>query len=498
VSSTTHYLQVRVTGASLRRAGRRVLNGIHWEIRPRQRWILLGANGSGKTQLLKLVAGIVRPAPAPQPTLRWRLRAEWHHVRREIKHRIAYVGPERQDKYERYGWNMTAQDVVGTGLYATDIPLDTLTAADHRRVQAILGRLGIGFLGERRFLDLSYGQRRMILLARALVGRPALLVLDEVFTGLDRENHGLLMRWLSRLRGQLPLVMATHELVDVPATATHALVLRSGRVAFRGPIRAAARDHFGQIAHAARTAHKPRTPDSGVRAQQAALVRLDRAHVYLDGFHALHDVGLSVRPGEFWVIHGPNGSGKTTLLRTLYGDHGVATGGLIEREGIGPGVPLEHFRERAGISAPYIHSSYPRNYTVAQVVLSGRHSSIGLQRAFTRSDRRAAGRILHRLGLAEWAQRALGELSYGQTRLVLFARALVRSPRLLLLDEPFASVDAATRAVLGRELRRHAACGVAIVITAHAVHEWIADATHELWLIDGRMRYGGPLRTAGG
>jgi molybdate transport system ATP-binding protein len=491
------YIQVRVGGASLRRAGRRVLTGIHWEIRPGQRWIVLGANGSGKTQLLKLVAGIVRAAPAPQPVLRWRLRGQWHHVPREVKQRIAYLGPERQDKYERYGWNMAAADVVGTGLYATDIPLDTLTTADHRRVQAILERLGIGALAPRRLLELSYGQRRMVLLARALIGRPALLVLDEVFTGLDRENHDLLVRWLARLRGDLPLVLATHELVDIPATATHALVLRNGRIAFRGTVRAAARTHFGHIAHPARPVRKPRRGGAGARAHKP-LVRLDRAHVYLDGFHALHDVCLAVRPGEFWVIHGPNGSGKTTLLRALYGDHGIAAGGVIEREGMVPGVPLEHFRERTGMAAPYIHASYPRGYTVAQVVLSGRHSSIGLQRAFASDDRDAAARALRRLGLSGWAQRTLGELSYGQTRRVLVARALVRKPRLLLLDEPFDSVDAATRAVLARELRRQAAHRVAIVVTAHAVQEWSPIATHELEVVAGRVKYCGVLRTAGG
>jgi molybdate transport system ATP-binding protein len=335
----------------------------------------------------------------------------------------------------------------------------------------------------------------MVLLARALIGRPALLLLDEVFTGLDRENHDLLLRWLARLRGHLPVVLATHELADVPATATHALVLHHGHIVFRGTLKAAAAAHFGQMAHAARSGSRRRPGRAGTGPYQP-LVRLDRAHVYLDGFHALYAVSMAVHPGEFWVIHGPNGSGKTTLLRTLYGDHGVAAGGIIERAGMAPGVPLEHFRERTGIAAPYIHASYPRNYTVAQVVRSGRHSSIGLQRPFASADREAARRALRRLGLSGWAQRTLAELSYGQARRVLFARALVRQPRLLLLDEPFDSVDAATRALLARELARQVARSVAIVITAHAVKEWSHCATHELELLGGQVRYAGVLRAA--
>jgi molybdate transport system ATP-binding protein len=494
VSTGIRYLQVRLGGVSLHRAGRRVLSDIHWQIRPGQRWILLGANGSGKTQLLKLIAGIVRPTPSSHPRLRWRLHNQWHDVPLEVKERIAYLGPERQDKYERYGWNMAVEDVLGTGLYATDIPLDTLTASDRRRVTMLLERLGISALARRRFLDLSYGQRRMVLLARALITGPGLLLLDEVFTGLDPQNHALLGRWLARLRGQLPLVVATHELADVPATATHALVLRDGRIVYCGRLRNVTGAHLEHIERSDR-AHTARRPRPRRSTHEAPLVRLDRAHVYLDGVHVLRNVSLSVHACEFWVVHGPNGSGKTTLLRTLYGDHGVAAGGTIERAGILPGVALENFRARTGISAPYIHSSYPRSYTVEDVVLSGRHASIGLQRRFSRADREAARRILRRLGLSGWAQRSLGELSYGQARLVLFARALVRSPRLLLLDEPFDGVDVASRAVLARELRALAARGVAIVIGAHAVEDWIAYATHELEVLDGRVRYAGVMRT---
>jgi molybdate transport system ATP-binding protein len=493
VSARTHYLQVRLSGASLERAGRRVLSDIHWHIRPGQRWLVLGPNGSGKTQLLKLVAGIVRPSAALAPRVRWRLQGEWHAVPLGVKPRIAYLGPERQDKYERYGWNLIVESLVGTGLYGTDIPLDTLTPADRQRVQHLLERLGIALLARQRFLDLSYGQRRMVLLARALIGGPALLVLDEVFTGLDAHNHARLLHWLARLRGDLPVVMATHEAADMPATATHALVLRGGRVVHRGTIRNTARAHFTDAAPhapAARGVHRaaPRQPG------QAPLVRLQRASVYLDGLRALAGIAMSVHKGEFWVIHGANGSGKTTLLRTIYGDHGVAAGGSIERAGIAAGVPLENFRARTGISAPYVHAAYPRNYTVSEVVLSGRHASIGLQRGFTGRDRAAAARTLRRLGLATWGQRTLAELSYGQTRLVLFARALVRNPRLLLLDEPFDSVDVATRAVLAGEMRRLAGQGVTIVITAHSLHEWHSCATHELELAAGLARYCGPVR----
>jgi molybdate transport system ATP-binding protein len=489
------YIETRLVGVTLRRGDRRVLTSIHWYVRPGQRWVLLGLNGSGKTQLLKVVAGIVRPTGA-RPTLRWRFKGEWHDVPYELKEHIAYLGPERQDKYQRYAWNMTAEDAVGTGLQGTDIPLEKLAPAGRRRVRALLQRLGVAFLSRRRLLELSYGERRMVLLARALLARPKLLLLDEVFTGLDRENHARLLDWLTRLRGKLPLVIATHQLEDVPLNATHALVLRQGQVVYCGRLQQSVlARHFGATAGGSGRTHAARVSRTrAVTPRPRDIVQLTHARVYLDERCALKDVSLTVRAGEFWVIHGPNGAGKTTLLRTLYGDHGVAAGGGIVRRGIGPGVPLERFRERTGIAAPYLHARYPRAATVGDVVLSGRHASIGLHRTATGADRAAALRVLRRLKLAKWAQRPLGELSYGQVRLVLLARALVRKPRLLLLDEPLDSVDAVTRGILIREIEKAAAQGTAVVVTAHSRLEWHAHASHEIELKSGGVRYCGERR----
>jgi molybdate transport system ATP-binding protein len=497
MSTATPTLITRLSGMSLKRAGRRVLSGIDWIIRPGQRWVLVGGNGSGKTQLLKAIAGIVRPSSAANARLCWRLDREWHAVPYEIRERIAYVGPERQDRYQRYGWDLSAAAVTGTGIQRTDIPLGPLTAAELRRVRALLGRLGIAALASRRFLELSYGERRMVLLARALISAPALLLLDEVFTGLDGENQLRLRAWLAGLRGRMPVVTVTHEVAHVPPSATHLLALEKGRVVYAGRLRAAQlRRYLGTGARAGQALRKAAL--SGSRARHEPLVRMRNAWVYLEERCALRQVSLSVSGGEFWVIHGANGAGKTTLLRTLYGDHAVAAGGGIERRGIAPGVPLQHFRARTGIAAPYLHARYPRNATVREVVLSGRHGSIGMHRPPTRADREAARRVLQRLDLARWAGRALSELSYGEIRRVLFARALVRSPRLLLLDEPFDSIDVATRRLLTAQIARLASEGVAIVVTAHAFDEWSHCATHEVELGAGSVRYCGPARPAQG
>jgi molybdate transport system ATP-binding protein len=495
--SGSRYIATRLDGVTLYRSGRRVLTRIRWMIRPGQRWILMGPNGSGKTQLLKVIAGIVRPAPSSPPALHWRLDDEWHPVPYEIKRYVAYVGPERQDKYQRYAWNMAAEDVIGTGIHGTDVPLDMLNGVERRRVRMMLERLGITHLARRGFLELSYGERRMTLLARALIAQPKLLVLDEVFTGLDAENYARLMRWLTRLGGSLPVVMATHQTDDIPPSATHLLVLRQSRVVYSGPIRrsllAVHVRGEEESRHAVRDWHAPRGQE--VR-RKRTLVRMSHAHVFLEEHRVLRDVSLSIGGGEWWVVHGANGAGKTTLLRTLYGDHGIAAGGSIGRIGIRLGVPLERFRERTGISAPHLHARFPRTCTVYEVVLSGCHGSVGLHRTPKKAEHDATLRVLRRLNLSKWVQRPLGELSYGQTRLVLFARAIVRAPRLLLLDEPCDSMDAAMRNVVTEQTVELSAQGIAVVVTAHCSSEWKTYATHELELTSGRVRYCGSLRSS--
>ena len=490
-SAGTRYLEVRLAHISLHRGGRNVLKGISWTIRPGERWVLAGANGAGKTQLLKLVAGVVWPAPAARATRHYLLGRQLSSTPFGIRDEIAYLGAERQDKYQRYGWDLPVERVVGTGLYRTDIPLDALSVADRRRVRRALERLAVAHLASRRLLSLSYGERRVILLARALASRPRLLLLDEVLNGLDEINRARVLRWLGRQTGRLPWVLATHRIEDVPPAATHALVLSRGRIVYGGALRRAPLARW--------LAAQPRRASPAVSARRAArsgrsLVRLINARVYLEQRLVLEGISLTVRAGEFWVIRGGNGSGKTTLLRTLYGDHGVAVGGAIERAGVGPGVALDVFKKRVGLVAPHLQADHPAQLTVAEVVQSGRHASVGLNDAPSAADRSAARRTLALFGLTRLSTRTLGELSYGQSRRVLFARAWARAPELLLLDEPFAGVDSPTRhALMGRVLAL-AAGGTAVVVSAHRPGDWLRCASHELELARGRARYCGPIR----
>jgi len=502
VRAVKAYLEVRLQRIHVSRGDRTVLRAIDWHIRPGQHWVLVGANGAGKTQLLKLIAGAVWPAPELRPLRRYRWGAQLRTSPYEAQDEIAYVGPERQDRYERYGWNHTVEQIIGTGIHRTDIPLQDLSDADRRTIGALARRLEITALLARRFLTLSYGERRLVLLARALASRPRLLLMDELLNGLDAARHANALRFLAAMRrSRLPWILSVHRPQDVPASATHALILEAGRIAYRGPIARAMLAKW--FARAAGLPLAAATDRAGKRRKGTArrgatrprmLVRLDHADVYLDEHRALSGITLTVHQGECWVVHGHNGSGKSTFIRTLYGDHGVAAGGRIERAGIVPGVPLEIFKLRVGLVAPHLQADQPRGLTVAAVVQSGLHASIGLVAAPSTADRAAARAALRFFGMDALADRRLEELSYGQMRRVLFARAWAGTPPLLLLDEPYSGVDASTRIALMRHLEELIAAGTTVVIATHNREEWPAGTTHELALSKGSPVWCGPVR----
>jgi len=483
------YVEVDLAEVGLRLDGRAVLQSIDWRVRPGERWVLMGANGAGKTLLLKVIAGDVWPTPGCGRRL-YRWRGETWPEPLGVKDEIAYVGAERQDRYEHYAWNHRVATVVGTGLQRSDVPQGPLSAAQRAEVRALLGRLGIEALASRRFLTLSYGQRRLVLLARALALRPKLLLLDELLNGLDTANRARVLGLLRRLaRSALPWVLSTHRAEDIPPEATHLCLLERGRIRWAGRLGAARRR---LLLHG--TPPSARASRRGTRRSGPALITVRNGWVWLEGRAALRRLDFTVRRGQCWVVHGPNGSGKSTLVRALHGDLGVASQGELRRRGIEPGVPIAEFKRRVGLVAPELQASHPLYLTALEVVASGLHSSIGLDAAPTAPARRAARSALRRFGIAALAGRRLRALSYGQLRRVLFARAWVGGPDILLLDEPYTGLDARTRHALARAVDRAAAAGATIVLTTHHRDEWPASATHEIELAAGSVVYRGVVR----
>jgi molybdate transport system ATP-binding protein len=410
----------------------------------------------------------------------------------DVRDEIVWLGPERQDRYERYGWNHSALAVVGTGLHRTDIPLDRLSTTERARCVSLLRLVGGARLARRRFLTLSYGERRLVLLARALAWRASVLLLDEVATGLDSTNRLRLYRVLAgrHFKG-CTWICSAHRDEDVPPGADHLLWLAEGRVRFAGELTA---QRLKQALAASRESPKfRRSVTRRIAGNSRPLFTLRSANVWIDEKRVLADISLTIRRGECWVMHGGNGAGKSTLLRTLYGDHAVASDGSIQRAGVVHGVPLDDFRARVGLIAPHLQTDYPRHHTVLDTVVSGLHASLGLNFRATAVERRKARAALGSVRMEDFADTALADMSYGQVRCILFARAIVTRPRVLLLDEPFTGLSPELRTQLLAWVEERIQAGVTVVMATHYRGEWPRHASHELLLRRGRIVHAGTI-----
>ncbi|HWY94399.1 MAG TPA: ATP-binding cassette domain-containing protein [Steroidobacteraceae bacterium] len=500
----TERLAMLLHAVSVRRGDKWVLRDISWTLRPGERWALVGDNGAGKTQLLKLLSGDVWPTPGgPRSRRNARLRHERpsgaaldsdgrrYRLGRqpvdliEAKRRVAYVGAELQDKYARYGWNLRVRELVATGLHRTDLLLLPVTPPQAKRVTATLRLCGLRRHAAREFLSLSYGQKRLALLARALVQDPDWLLLDEFYNGLDADYRKRIDEVLGAgvRRGQ-SWVATAHRAGDVPRGTRCMLELAEGRVHAIKRIRpsdlARLTERAGETLR-----HPPRAGKSSRAPSAPVLLRLSRVNLYVDYRPVLRDLDWQLRRGEHWAIYGANGAGKSSFLKLLYGDLSPSLGGRIERAGFPRGTPIAEWKRYIGYVSPELQTDYAVNVSVLDVVVSGRYASIGLVDEPTAGDRRAATYWLRFFGLLSVAKRRPRELSYGQLRRALIARAMAADARILLLDEPLTGLDPAQRAIMKRLLERLMK-RLTLIVAVHHAEDLPRGMTHGLRLHNRR------------
>jgi molybdate transport system ATP-binding protein len=476
-------LAMLLHAVSVRRGGKWILRNISWRLRPGQRWVLLGDNGAGKTQLLKLLSGDVWPTPTGRgvPAHNGRVFSVGRGPADLIdaKRRVAYVGAEQQDKYARYGWNLRVRDLVATGLHRTDLLLRPVTRAQAGRVTGTLRLCGLYRHAARDFLSLSYGQKRLALLARALVQDPDWLLLDEFYNGLDPHYRRRIDKVLESLacRGQ-SWVATAHRAADVPRGTRWILHLAAGEVRSARRIRAA---DLKRLSERAGERPRARARKGGGARSAPILVRLSNVDLYVEYRPVLRNLDWQLRKGEHWAVYGANGAGKSSFLKLLYGDLSPALGGRIERTGFPEGTPIAEWKRHVGYVSPELQSDYAVDVSVLDLVASGRYASIGLVDEASAADRRAALHWLKFFGLESFAKRSPRQLSYGQARAALIARAMAANARILLLDEPMTGLDPKQRAFLKRlleRLMRH----LTLVVAAHHPEDLPRGITHAMRL----------------
>lgn len=455
----------------------KVLDDVSFALRRGERWALLGPNGSGKSMLLRMLRGDVWPTPTGKEERIYRFEGETSRQSAGMKERIAYVGPERQDKYVRYDWNLTVTQVVTTGLFDEDIPLTRPTASQRAKVDRLLRRFGLWGLRGRRILSLSYGQRRLALVARAYASAARVLLLDEVFNGLDSRAKEKLRRALELPRGGHDWIITSHRPAELPRNVTHVARIAAGRIASTDP----ARQSRVELAKKRIEPERASSAASTARRMDAGwLVRIRDADIYRDYRPVIRNLNWTLHRGENWAVLGANGSGKSTLLSLIYGDLHPALGGTVEREGMGRGVRIERWKKRVSFVSPELQANYFAATSIEEVVISGRYASVGLNEPATRADRAAATKWLRFFSIESLRHRGPRQVSYGQMRLALFARAMINEPELLLLDEPCTGLDGDVREQVLALIQRVAESGTQIVMAVHDADDIVPAVMHVL------------------
>jgi molybdate transport system ATP-binding protein len=205
-----------------------VLDHVHWNIRSGEHWALIGPNGAGKTTLLKLITGDQLQGYANRITLFGRTKGCGETVW-EIKQQIGYVSDELHARYQK---NFNTRDVVASGFFDSVGLYRRCSQTQQQRVACWLNLLNLEALAEARFDRLSYGQQRLILVARAMIKAPPLLILDEPCNGLDTEHRRKVLDLAETLgrTHKTQLIFVTHRKDELPACITHCLYLEAGRV----------------------------------------------------------------------------------------------------------------------------------------------------------------------------------------------------------------------------------------------------------------------------
>lgn len=220
---------IRIERADVFLEGRRVLNGLDWEMRADQNWVFFGPNGAGKSTLLKLIAGELHPAAGGR-IRRFDLTADdtlW-----DIRKRIGVLSPELQANYQA---EWTGAEIVASGFLSSIGLRQKPARRQEKKVRALMRAFGLGPLANKNSRRMSYGEFRKVLLLRALVNSPRILVCDEPFDGLDHETKTRCTRVLERIaRAGTRLIIVTHHTGDLPGCMTHGLWLEGGRIVQQG------------------------------------------------------------------------------------------------------------------------------------------------------------------------------------------------------------------------------------------------------------------------
>lgn len=402
----------------------------------------VGRNGSGKSILAKALAG-------DQTILSGKVINRFKsiaHISFEHLQKII------DDEWKRNNTDMLSDTEDDTGLTTSEIIQEY--NQDQTLCENLALQFGIADLLNRRFKYLSTGETRKTLICRTLMSKPELLILDEPFDGLDVASRANLAEILSQLSKQnITIVMVLNRFNEIPLFVKYIGLLANCQLLKYGTkdtiLDDVAVKQLANLEHLSNFTLPDPDEISVPLPNDLDRIILNNGFVQYDGKAIINGLSWQVRANENWQIIGPNGAGKSTLLSLITGDHpqGYSNDLTLFGRRRGSGETIWDIKRHIGYVSSSFHLDYRISLSVENVLVSGYFDSIGLYQAPSDKQLKLVKQWLQLLDLTELAEKPFQSLSWGLQRLVLIARALVKHPTLLILDEPLQGLD-----YLNREL----------------------------------------------
>ncbi|MFQ6372774.1 ATP-binding cassette domain-containing protein [Shewanella sp. YIC-542] len=435
-----------------------------WQIAAGEHWGVFAGQGQTAELLVGLLTGELTPHKGSIEGLPDNVACvSLQQQQKLLEQQIA------DDESEMQSGNSVSQILLSSGCDETSLP-------------ELLAITDLTHLEHRGFRLLSTGETRRLMLAKAIASQPQWLILDEPYAGLDVAHRAALTRLLGVLAKHTQLLLLTSREDELPPFISHMalfddqqLTQTLSRKAWQqhpllAQMRALSEEKSDRLLALLKQQEQVNHPDP--------LVQLKDVRVaYTDSLIFEH-VNWCIRPGEHWQLRGPNGAGKSTLLGLILGDHPQCYSNDITILGVkrGSGESIWEIKKNIGVVSSSLHLQYRVNCSALEVLLSGYFDSIGLYQKPSALQINNAHTWLEMLEMGGLAKTGFRSLDYGQQRLLLIARALIKQPALLILDEPYQGLDYLNRKLVFHALNRIAASNISQLLYVTHHHEDTLDA----------------------
>lgn len=405
--------------------------------------VLIGQNGSGKSSVARALCGELPLQEGTAP--------DFTSLHTEL------VSFEKQQQFFEDDYNMRNSDATTAKEEKGILTSDLLEGLDSKSVNEAIIAFGIARLMDRPIRTLSGGEGRKVLLVKALGARPDLLVLDTPFDALDVATRKSLLEIIAYVHKNysVPVVLIVNRPDEIPQELTALGIISDlaiSKIDSRENIEKDEEARSLLFCSALPAVELPKAPAKFALMPMRDGPIVDLKHINITYSRPIFtDLNFRVNPGEHWQITGPNGAGKSTLLSLITGDNPLVYANDVTVFGFkrGSGESIWEIKKYYGLVSGALHLDYRVSAPVINVILSGFYDSIGLYQHPGDAELEVARAWLRLIGLENKEHQSFKTLSFGQQRMLLIARALVKNPPLLILDEPLQGLDAYGRALVG-------------------------------------------------